>query len=75
MLEPTTEAIQDWLESKENEDRDAITEPRHTLLATLVSRPNRSQPWFGSLDCSNRHLLAPDRLIELSQQRLSGASN
>jgi hypothetical protein len=35
LVEPAAEAAQEWLESKENEDREAIAEARDQLLATL----------------------------------------
>ena len=35
LVEPAAEAAQEWLESKENEDREAVAEARHQLLATL----------------------------------------
>ncbi len=35
LLEPAAEAAQEWLESKENEDREAIAEARDQLLASL----------------------------------------
>jgi hypothetical protein len=35
LAEPAAEAAQEWLESKENEDREAIAEARDQLLATL----------------------------------------
>ncbi len=35
LVEPAAEAAQEWLESKDNEDREAITDARDQLLATL----------------------------------------
>ena len=35
LVEPAAEAAQEWLESTENEDREAIAEARDQLLATL----------------------------------------
>ncbi len=35
LVEPAAEAAQEWLESKENEDREAIAEARDQLLSTL----------------------------------------
>ncbi len=35
LVEPAAEAAQEWLESKENDDREAIAEARDHLLATL----------------------------------------
>jgi hypothetical protein len=35
LVEPAAEAAQEWLESKENEDREAIADARDQLLATL----------------------------------------
>jgi hypothetical protein len=35
LVEPAAEAAQEWLESKENEDREAIAQARDQLLATL----------------------------------------
>ncbi len=35
LVEPAAEAAQEWLESKESEDREAIAEARDPLLATV----------------------------------------
>jgi hypothetical protein len=35
LVEPAAEAAQEWLESKENEDREAVAEARDQLLAAL----------------------------------------
>jgi hypothetical protein len=40
LIEPVAEAAQEWLESKDDDDREALTEARERLLAAVIEAPD-----------------------------------